>query len=80
MLATETVKYLIGLVPKGTDQTRMIFHLSYDFKQHKSINHYTPRELCTTKYNEFDRAVRLCMKAGKGAYMARSDLKSGWFH
>lgn len=55
--------------------TRMIFHLSYP--ENASVNHYTPQELCTTKYNEFDVAVRLCLKAGKGAFMAKSDLKSG---
>ena len=41
----------IGLVPKaGSDQTRLIFHLSYDFKgkgqeQLQSVNFYTPREV-----------------------------------
>lgn len=55
----------------------MIFHLSYDFKTYKSVNYYTPRELCSTQYNEFDKAVRMCMKAGRFAFMARSDLKSG---
>lgn len=66
---------IIGLVPKDQDQTRMIFRLSYDFKHNKSINFHTPRELCETHYNEFDEAVRLCIKAGRGAFMARSDLK-----
>lgn len=55
--------------------TRMIFHLS--FPENARVNYFTPRELCTTKYNEFDVAVKLCLKAGRGAYMAKSDLKSG---
>ena len=36
----------IGLVPKaGSDQTRLIFHLSYDFKSEgfKSVNAHTPK-------------------------------------
>lgn len=74
-----TVLYMIisikGLVPKDQNLTRMIFHLS--FPEEHSVNHHTPRDLCTTEYNDFDVAVRLCLKAGKGAYMAKSDLKSG---
>lgn len=65
----------LGLVPKGQDKTRMIFHLSFPEKE--SVNYYTPKDMCKTKYNEFDVAVRLCAKAGLGAHMAKSDLKSG---
>ena len=55
----------VGLVPKanGTD-TRMIFHLSYDFGPgpfDKSINHYTPVELCTVHYKDLDHAVDTCL-------------------
>lgn len=70
-----------GLVPKASEpgstvqQTRMIFRLS--FPEFESVNYYTPRELCITKYNEFDVAIRLCNRLGRGAYMAKSDLKSG---
>lgn len=62
-------------MPKDGNQTRMIFHLSFPEKQ--SVNYHTPRELCVTEYNKFDVAVKLCVKAGKGAHMAKSDLKSG---
>ena len=50
----------IGLVPKaGGDQTRLIFHLSYNFKDgFKSLNHHTPKEKCTVKYKDLDHAVR----------------------
>ena len=52
----------IGLVPKAGDaQTRLIFHLSYDFngdqEEEKSVNHHTPKELCTVKYRDLDHAV-----------------------
>ena len=51
----------LGLVPKAGDsgQTRLIFHLSYNFddQQELSLNHYTPRELCSTKYRDLDFAV-----------------------
>ena len=51
----------IGLVPKGQDQTRLIFHLSYDFKDFKSFNYYTPDQLCKVKYRDLDHAVRNCL-------------------
>ena len=40
----------VGLVPKLGGRTRMIFHLSFNFserEQDKSLNGWTPRELCT---------------------------------
>ena len=54
------IQSLIGLVPKaGGDQTRLIFHLSYDCKSDgiKSLNHFTPKEKCTVKYRDLDYAV-----------------------
>ena len=48
----------IGLVPKAGNKTRLIFHLSHDFKSgHKSINFWTPQNLCMVKYNDLDHAV-----------------------
>ena len=52
----------IGLVPKaGKDQTRLIFHLVYDFgcrNEDKSVNYHIPVEICTVKYNDVDAAVK----------------------
>ena len=56
----------IGLVPKsGSDQCRLIFHLSYDFQKEnknngefKSVNYHTPKEKCSVKYRNLDYAVR----------------------
>ena len=59
----------IGLVPKAEGQTRLIFHLSYDFPNgNRSINHWTPKELCSVQYNDLDHAISNCiwnMKSGK---------------
>ena len=52
----------IGLVPKSGGKTRLIFHLSYDFKTHKSINHYIPKELTSVRYPDLDHAVNNCLK------------------
>ena len=53
-------------MPKGEDQTRLIFHLSYDFKQSgfKSVNHYTPEEYCKVKYKDLDYAIESCFYGG----------------
>ena len=54
----------IGLVPQaGGNQTRLIFHLSYDFKDgFRSVNYHTPREKCTVRYRDLDSAVRTYLK------------------
>ena len=51
----------IGLVPKaGSEQTRLIFHLSYEFKEQGlgSVNACMPREVCSVKYKDLDYAVK----------------------
>ena len=72
----------IGLVPKAGNQTRLIFHLSYDFKKsgHRSLNFHTPSELCSIKYNDLDCAVETsihCMENASGVCVAKTlPLKS----
>ena len=57
----------IGLVPKaGTDQTRLIFHLSCDFKDgHKSVNYHTPRDKCSVHYRDIDYVVETYIELAK---------------
>ena len=61
----------IGLVPKAKDQTRLIFHLSYDCQRDQlgSLNHFMPRELCSVKYKDIDYAIqaylRVCNQADR---------------
>ena len=53
----------IGLVPKAGNQTRLIFHLSYDFSEtDTSLNSNTPKDLCTVKYRDLDHAIVNCLK------------------
>ena len=42
------------------DQTRLIFHLSYDCKRdgEKSLNYHTPRNKCTISYKDLDHAIQ----------------------
>ena len=81
----------IGLVPKdGNKKTRLIFHLSYQFKSEpsESVNGCTPRDLCTVKYNDLDSAVTECLKVSETAmrvtgskriFLGKMDLTSA-FH
>ena len=73
----------IGLVPKdGGKKTRLIFHLSHprDPKKGVSVNAATPKELTTVKYQEFDDAVKLCIKEGRACHVGKSDMTSAFRH
>ena len=48
----------IGLVPKSGGKTHLIFHLSYNFEQHKSVNFYMPAGSCSVKYRDLDYAIK----------------------
>ena len=69
----------IGLVPKAENQTRLIFHLSYEFKQsgNPSVNACTPRDKCSVKYHDLDDAVKKSLaliRSIQGHYLV---LKNG---
>ena len=74
----------IGLVPKAGGQTRLIFHLSYNFAENKSYNSHTPPERCKVKYNDLDHAVRNCLRimdhygSNQTIWMSIADLKSAF--
>ena len=75
----------IGLVPKdGGKKTRLIFHLSYKFKNgNESVNFWMPPELCTVWYNDLDTAVHNCLQLMydlgiNTIFFAKSDLKSAF--
>ena len=69
----------VGLVPKdGGKKTRLIFHLSYPKTGTTSVNANTPEELCSVAYPQFKDAIKLCISAGKGCAIAKSDLISAF--
>ena len=82
------VQSLIGLVLKdGGLQTRLIFHLSYDFLVNKSVNSFTPKEKYTVKYKDLDHAVKeslgllkeiLTEDGNVSIWYGKSDLKSAF--
>ena len=58
----------IGLVPKAGGQTRLIFHLSYDFGdrwEDKSLNFHTPKDLRKVTYCDLDYAIKTCLHLGE---------------
>ena len=78
----------IGLVPKDKGKkTRLIFHPSYPRNTAKgntakgsSVNGATPSDMTTVQYPDFNDAIKLCIKAGKGCAAAKSDMSSAFRH
>ena len=69
----------IGVINKAQPgQTRLIFHLSHP--KNSSVNYYTPKELCSVQYRDLDNAIRLCLQARQGCYLAKSDMKSAFWN
>ena len=81
----------ISLVPKAGGETRLIFHLSYDFDNgNPSLNADTPKDICRVKYRDLDHAVKNCLlllgKANEIAeegmvaviFYSKADLKSAF--
>ena len=76
----------IGLVPKDGGKTRLIFHLSYKFKNGNiSLNRGMPAENCRVAYRDLDHAVQNCIKLLKKAkllgantviYYGKTDVQS----
>ena len=77
----------VGLVPKSDNQTRLIFHLSFDFGEEdakRSLNFHTPKEWCTVKYKDLDYAIEKCLELQKTEdfrgiiFYSKTDLKSAF--
>ena len=73
----------IGLVPKAGGKTRLIFHLSYKFKNgNESVNYWTPEELCSVKYNDLDQtvmnALHFISQGASRIYLAKTNLMAAF--
>ena len=67
----------IGLVPKSVPgKFRLIHHLSHP--QGESVNDGINRDVCNVRYSSFDDAIKLVVRAGKGALMAKADIESAF--
>ena len=70
----------IGLAPKDNGQdVRLIFHLFHPRGPwSSSVNANTPREKCSVRYPDFNKAIELCIKAGKYCKISKLDMKSAF--
>ena len=68
------------IVPKDKVlKTRLIFHLSYP-RDGDSVNSGIPKQDCSVKYPDFERAIELCIAAGVSCSIAKSDMSSAFRH
>ena len=68
----------VRLVPKGQNDTRLIFHLSQPRVGGGSVNAETPKDLCTVRYCDFTQAIRACLDLGVDCKLCKSDMKSAF--
>ena len=66
----------LGLVPKKNGEFRVIHHLS--FPENNSVNAFISHEVCTVHYSSIDDAVLMIHRLGKGAKLAKTDIKSAF--
>lgn len=66
----------IGVVPKSDGNWRLITHLSHPVGS--SVNDGFDDNLCSVSYTSFDKVADLVFKCGKGALMAKRDIKSAF--
>ncbi|MEW8547777.1 MAG: reverse transcriptase domain-containing protein, partial [Candidatus Thiodiazotropha sp.] len=66
----------IGLVPKKTGGFRLITHLSYPAGF--SVNDGIDDAFASVRYSNFDNAVAMIKKVGKGALLGKLDVKSAF--
>ena len=68
----------VGVVPKKQIQWKMIMHLSAPAGSSIMINDFISRNAFSLHYTSTDDAVKLLLSLGKGARMAKVDLKSAF--
>ena len=85
---TNYIQSPIRLVPKVGGKTRLIFHLSFEFsgqEDGKSVNGCIPKEKCSVRYNDLDKAIANCLLMSKKAeclinqkmvFLGKTDLSS----
>ena len=67
----------VGVIPKKhSTEWRTIYHLS--FSQGTSINDHIPKDPYSLSYVRVDDAIRILQSLGRGAFMAKTDLKSAF--
>lgn len=74
---TNFVTSPLGIVPKSeVGKYRVIHDLS--FPEGQSVNTYIPRENSEVQYDTIDKVISLVQYFGRGAFMAKSDIKDAF--
>ena len=67
----------LGIVPKkNPSEFRLIQHLS--FPRDSSINDFIPRDFSSVSYASITDAISSLKRAGRGCFMAKTDIKSAF--
>lgn len=67
----------LGIVPKKNPmEFRLIHHLS--FPRGSSINDFIPKEFSSVTYATINDAISTLKRAGRGSFMAKTDIKSAF--
>lgn len=66
----------LDLVPKKDGDLRVIHHLSYP--ENDSVNYFIDHAWCAVQYASVDDAMYMIHSLGKGALLAKADIKSAF--
>ncbi len=82
-----TVTNPLGLVPKMNEEgldlpglyldQESSYHMITDLHRSR-VNAGIPNEFTKVQYTRFDDVVEMCIKEGKGCFMAKLDIKSAY--
>ena len=77
---TNFIQSPIGLVPKDNGKSvHLIFHLSHPRGENStSVNANSPAEKCKVVYPDFNKAIQLCIKAGRFCKLLKSDMSAAF--
>ncbi|MCP3933637.1 MAG: hypothetical protein GY705_31605, partial [Bacteroidetes bacterium] len=68
---------LASVPKKDSDSKRMIHNLSYPRKN--SVNSHIERDFCSVVYETIDNCIDIVCKLGKGALIAKADVKDAFY-
>ncbi len=71
------VSHLASIPKKDTDDRRVIHNLSYPLK--KSVNYHIHNDFCKVQYETIDVCINLLASLGKGAQIAKADVKDAFY-
>ena len=67
-----------GVIPKGHQPNKWRLIVDLSFPKGHSINDGIPKHLCSLKYISIDDAVQEILAHGRGAILAKIDIKSAF--